>query len=82
MASAARDLRYRQSVDGSLARELDWAVRERELRHAGEAPRRRERETERIRAIPRVELRPVSYTHLDVYKRQLHCCLPCSTVMR
>ena len=54
MASAARDLRYRQSVDGSLARELDWAVRERELRHAGEAPRRRERETERIRAIPRM----------------------------
>ena len=60
MASAARDLRYRQSVDGSLARELDWAVRERELRHAGEAPRRRERETERIRAIP------VSYTHLTL----------------
>ena len=64
MASAARDLRYRQSVDGSLARELDWAVRERELRHAGEAPRRRERETERIRAIPRVELRQRQHVSL------------------
>ena len=64
MASAARDLRYRQSVDGSLARELDWAVRERELRHAGEAPRRRERETERIRAIPRVQLRQRQHVSL------------------
>ena len=64
MASAARDLRYRQSVDGSLARELDWAVRDRELRHAGEAPRRRERETERIRAIPRVELRQRQHVSL------------------
>ncbi len=35
MASAARDLRYRPSVDGNLARELDWAVRERELRDRG-----------------------------------------------
>ena len=45
MASAARDLRYQSgySVDGSLARDLDWAVRERELRHAGEAPRHQER---------------------------------------
>ena len=45
MASAARDLRYRSnygSVDGSLARELDWAAREHELRHAGEAPRHQE----------------------------------------
>ena len=55
MASAARDLRYRPSVDGSLARELDWAVRERELRHAGEAPRRQERE--QVRELPRVEVR-------------------------
>ena len=41
MAATARELQYRQSgraVDGSLARDLDWAVRERELRHAGEAP--------------------------------------------
>lgn len=44
MATAARDMRRRAGfpVDGSLARDLDWEVRERELRHAGEAPRRRE----------------------------------------
>ena len=45
MASAAQDLRYRRKqgmVDGSLAHDLDWVVRERELEHAGEAPRRRE----------------------------------------
>ena len=41
MASAARELRYRSdySVSGSLAHDLDWEIRERELRHAGEAPR-------------------------------------------
>ena len=53
MASAARDLRYRKSgmVDGSLAHDLDWAVRERELQHAGEMPRRREtaQETPKVR---------------------------------
>lgn len=54
MASAARDPRYRggPAVDGNLARELDWAVRERELRHAGEAPRRRETVQERPKAKP------------------------------
>lgn len=57
MASAARDLRYRPSVDGSLARDLDWAVRERELRHAGEAPRHQEREREQVRALPKVQVR-------------------------
>lgn len=65
MASAARDLRYRggYSVDGSLARSLDWEVRERELRHAGELPRRREavREKPRTQAVPRVQLREAQY---------------------
>ena len=58
MASAARDLRYQSSygVDGSLARDLDWAVRERELRHAGEAPRHQERTL--VREIPREQVRP------------------------
>ena len=45
MASAVREYRYPRrnvSVDGSLARELDWAVRERELEHAGTAPRHEE----------------------------------------
>ena len=55
MAAAARDLRYSRSVDGSLARELDWAVRERELRHAGEVPRHKEEE--RVHAAPRVRVR-------------------------
>ena len=55
MASAAKDMRYGQSVDGSLARELDWAVRERELRHAGEAPRHQE--AERVHAAPHVRVR-------------------------
>ena len=42
MASAVREYRYNHrdvSIDGSLARDLDWAVRERELEHAGAAPR-------------------------------------------
>ena len=55
MASAARDLRYRQaeySMSGSLAYDLDWAVRERELRHAGEAPRHKAQEP--VREAPQV----------------------------
>lgn len=41
MASAAKELEYRsrRAVDGSLAYNLDWELRERELSHAGEAPR-------------------------------------------
>ena len=38
MASAAREYRYAHrefSTNGNLARDLDWAVRERELEHAG-----------------------------------------------
>lgn len=64
MASAAKDLRYRSSgrsvsVDGSLARSLDWEVRERELRHAGELPRRREavQEKPKVYSAPKVQLR-------------------------
>ena len=43
MASAAKDLRYRSNytVSGSLAHDLDWEIRERELRHAGELPRQK-----------------------------------------
>lgn len=67
MASAARDLRYRSgrsvSVDGNLARSLDYEVRERELRHAGEAPRRREaaQEKPKVRSLPRVQLREAQH---------------------
>ena len=52
MASAAREYRYAHrefSTNGSLARDLDWAVRERELEHAGEVPRH-----ERAQAAPKV----------------------------
>lgn len=54
MASAAREYRYahREFVtDGNLARDLDWAVRERELEHAGRAPRHEEQ------AVPKVHRR-------------------------
>ena len=43
-------------MDGSLAHDLDWAVRERELRHAGEAPRHQEREA--VRQTPKVQEKP------------------------
>lgn len=64
MAAAARELWYQQNgraVDGSLARDLDWAVRERELQHAGEESRYQEREAVRqqpkVHAAPRVQVR-------------------------
>lgn len=68
MASAVRKPRYHSgySVDGNLARSLDWEVRERELRHAGEAPRRREtvREEPKTRAVPRVQLREAQHVSI------------------
>lgn len=62
MAATAHDLRRMQNghvVNGSLAYDLDWAVRERELRHAGEAPRYQEREIvrEEPKVAPRVQVR-------------------------
>lgn len=46
-------------MDGNLARSLDFEVRERELRHAGEAPRHRDtvREKPQVRSLPQVRLR-------------------------
>ena len=68
MTSAAGDLRYYggRAVSGSLARDLDWEVRERELRHAGELPRRREavREQPKVRTAVRVQVREKQ--HLSV----------------
>ena len=52
MASAAKEYRYAHrefSTQGNLARDLDWAVRERELNHAGEAPRHEAQATPKIR---------------------------------
>lgn len=59
MALAARDARYRgrQAVNGSLAYDLDYAVRERELRHAGEAPRAQKKAKAKVHAAPRVLVR-------------------------
>ena len=61
MASAAKDLRYRSdySVSGNLAHDLDWEIRERELRHAGEAPRYQERKAvkEEVKVAPQVQVR-------------------------
>lgn len=61
MASTARELRYTggHAVNGSLAYDLDYEVRERELRHAGELPRRREtvREEPKVRSVSKVRER-------------------------
>ena len=57
MASAAREYRYAHrefSTNGNLARDLDWAVRERELEHAGRMPRHEEQ------ALPKVHRREQS----------------------
>ena len=62
MASAVQDLHYqsRYSVNGSLALDLDYELRERELRHAGEAPRRQEavKEQPRVRTEVQEQVRP------------------------
>ena len=62
MAATAHDLRRMQNghvVNGSLAYDLDWAVRERELRHAGETPKYQERNIvkEEPKVAPRVQVR-------------------------
>ena len=59
MAAAARDLRDRgrHTVNGSLAYDLDYAVRERELRHAGEAPRAQKKTKAKVYEAPRVLVR-------------------------
>ena len=61
MAAAARDTRYRgkQAVNGSLAYDLDYAARERDLRRAGRAPTAREKA--RVYEAPRVLLRARQY---------------------
>lgn len=67
MAAAAKELRYRNQgvVSGSLAYDLDWELRERELSHAGEAPREvpqiRERERARVHSKAKVQLREAQH---------------------
>lgn len=61
MASAAKGPRYRgrHTVNGSLAYNLDWAVRERELRHAGEASKGKEKP--KVHAAPKILVRERQY---------------------
>lgn len=61
MAAAARNMRYhgKQAVNGSLAYDLDYAIRERELRRTGEAPKAREKA--KVHEAPRVLLRARQY---------------------
>lgn len=63
MAAAARDMRYRgkQAVNGSLAYDLDYAAREWELRHAGEAPKGRKKTKAKVREMPHVLIRARQY---------------------
>lgn len=63
MAAAARDMRYRgkQAVNGSLAYDLDYAAREWELRHAGEAPKVRKKTKAKVREMPHVLIRARQY---------------------
>ena len=64
MASAAQELRYqsRYSVNGSLALDLDYELRERELRHAGEAPRKQEAVVEQPQVRTRTRTEAVART--------------------
>ena len=61
MAAAVRDTRYRgkQAVNGSLAYDLDYGLRERELRRGRETPKAREKA--KIHEAPRVLLRARQY---------------------
>ena len=64
--AAARELRYnsRSAVYGDLAYDLDREVRERALRHAGEAPRHQ------TAAVPKAKPRVRSLSKAQVRQRQ------------
>ena len=68
MAATKELRRYNPAgaVSGSLAYDLDWELRERELRHAGEAPRRREREA----AVEQPGARTRTETRVQTRERQ------------
>lgn len=58
MASAAEKLHYSgRATRGDLAYDLDWAVREHALRHAGEAVRPKEEAQPRVRHLEGVQVR-------------------------
>ena len=66
--AAARELRYnsRSAVYGDLAHDLDREVRERALRHAGEAPRHQTA----VEAVPKAKPRVRSLSKAQVRQRQ------------
>ncbi len=65
MAAAARQLRYNApAVDGSLARDLDWVERQRELEHAGEVPRHE------VAAAPRTRSRVLERPIIAIREKQ------------
>ena len=66
--AAARELRYnsRSAVYGDLASDLDREVRERALRHAGEAPRHQTA----VEAVPKAKPRVRSLSKAQVRQRQ------------
>ena len=59
MASTARDTRHRgkHAVNGSLAYDLDYAVREQELRRAGEVPSPQKKARPKVKSARRVLVR-------------------------
>lgn len=68
MASAAKELRYRReyTVSGSLAHDLDWEIRERQLRHAGELPRKKAEAQPQRRAAQKTKTK----VHVQLRERQ------------
>ena len=58
MASTAKELYYnsRNAVNGSLAYDLEWDLRQRELSHAGELPRHRETVQEKPKVQEKVKV--------------------------
>ena len=68
MAATKELRRYNPAgaVSGSLAYDLDWELRERELRHAGEAPRQREREV----VVEQPKVRTRTQTRVQTRERQ------------
>ncbi len=70
MASAAKEWEYRSrgAVNGSLAYDLDWDLRARELSHAGEAPRElprtRRQEKTKVHTRTHVQVREAQHVSL------------------
>ena len=68
--ATAKELRYdaKHAVFGNVAYDLDWELRERELRHAGEAPAHAPAPARRERAAERAQTNVA--THVQVREKQ------------